>query len=113
PVVIKQRGAKNALVAFGSTDSAVKEALDYLKADGVKLDYLRLRALPPSQEVLDFIRKHDQVYVLDNNRDGQMHGILSLELPDKAADMVSLAHIDGLPLNAEWIREQILLKENI
>ncbi|MFL7813644.1 MAG: 2-oxoacid:acceptor oxidoreductase subunit alpha [Anaerolineales bacterium] len=113
PVVIKQRGAKNALVAFGSTDSAVKEALDYLKADGVKLDYLRLRALPPSQEVLDFIRKHDQVYVLDNNRDGQMHGILSLELPDKATDMVSLAHIDGLPLNAEWIREQILLKENI
>ncbi|RLD01635.1 MAG: 2-oxoacid:acceptor oxidoreductase subunit alpha [Chloroflexi bacterium] len=113
PVVKKQRGAKNGLIAFGSTDSAVTEALDYLKQDGVKLDYLRLRAMPPAPEVLDFIRKHKKVYVVENNRDGQMHSILSLELPEKAADMTSLAHIDGLPLNAEWIRESILQEENL
>jgi len=113
PVIIKQRGAKHGLIAFGSTDAAVKEALDYLKQDGIKLNYLRLRALPPAQEVLDFIRKHEKVYVLENNRDGQMHSILSLELPGKADDLVSLAHIDGLPLNAEWIRESILQEENL
>jgi len=112
PVILKQRGAKNALIAIGSTDAAVREALDYLKEDGVKLDYLRLRALPPAEEVLDFIRKHDRIFILDNNRDGQMHGILSLELPEKATDLVSLTHIDGLPITAEWIAEQILQEEN-
>lgn len=113
PVILKQRGAKNALIAIGSTDAAVREALDCLKEDGVKLNYLRLRALPPAEEVLDFIRKHDRIYILDNNRDGQMHGILSLEVPEKATDLVSLTHIDGLPITAEWIAEQILQEENL
>ena len=113
PVIKKQRGARNGLIAYGSTDSAVGEALDYLKEDGVKLNYLRLRALPPAPEVLDFIRKQDKVYVVENNRDGQMHSILSLELSDKAADLISLAFIDGLPLNAEWIRESILQEEDL
>lgn len=113
PVIQKQKGAQNGLIAFGSTDAAVCEALDYLKQDGVKLDYLRLRALPPAQEVLDFIKEHQTVYVLENNRDGQMHAILSLEMPAKAADLISLAHIDGLPLNAEWIRESILREEKL
>lgn len=113
PVIKKQRGARNGLIAYGSTDSAVGEALDYLKEDGVKLNYLRLRALPPAPEVLDFIRKQDKVYVVENNRDGQMHSILSLELSDKAADLISLAYIDGLPLNAEWIRESILQEEDL
>jgi len=112
PVILKQRGAKNALIAIGSTDAAVREALDYIKEDGVKLNYLRLRALPPAEGVLDFIRKHDKIYILDNNRDGQMHGILSLELPEKATDLVSLTHIDGLPISAEWIIEQIMQEEN-
>jgi 2-oxoglutarate ferredoxin oxidoreductase subunit alpha len=113
PIIKKQRGAKNGLIAFGSTDSAVQEALDYLKEDGCKLNYLRLRALPLAQEVLDFIQNHEKVYVLENNRDGQMHGILSLEVPQKASDLISVAHIDGLPLSAEWIRESILEEENL
>jgi 2-oxoglutarate ferredoxin oxidoreductase subunit alpha len=112
PVIKKQRGVKKGLIAFGSTDSAVQEALDYLKEDGCQLNYLRLRALPPAQEVLDFIRDNEKVYVLENNRDGQMHGILSLEIPEKASDLISVAHIDGLPLSAEWIRESILQEEN-
>ena len=107
------RGAKNGIVAFGSMDAALVEALDYLKADGIKLDYLRLRSLPASDQVLDFIRSHEKVYVLENNRDGQMHGILSLELPKKAQDMISVAMVDGLPINAEWIREAVLNEENV
>lgn len=111
PVIKKMRGAKNGIIAFGSTDAAIQEALDYLKADGIKLNYLRLRSLPASKEVLDFIKSHEKVYVLENNRDGQMHAILSLDIPEKSQDLVSLAIIDGLPLNAEWIRESILKEE--
>ena len=112
-IVKKERGAKNGLIAFGSTHSAVIEALDYLKEDGVKLDYLRLRALPPTEDVLEFIQNHETIYVLENNRDGQMHAILALELPQKAVDLVSLAVVDGLPISAEWIREAILQEENL
>jgi 2-oxoglutarate ferredoxin oxidoreductase subunit alpha len=112
PLITKMRGAKKGIIAFGSPDAAMGEALDYLKADGVKLNYLRLRSLPASDQVLDFIRSHEKVYVLENNRDGQMHGILSLELPEKSQDLISLAIIDGLPLNAEWIREAVLNEEN-
>ena len=112
PVIKKMRGATKGIIAFGSPDAAMVEALDYLKADGVKLDYLRLRSLPASDQVLDFIRSHEKVYIVENNRDGQMHSILSLELPEKAQDLVSLAMIDGLPLNAEWIREAVLNEEN-
>jgi len=111
PVILKQSGAKNGLIAFGSTDAAVKEALDYLEEDGVKLNYMRLRALPPAPEVLDFIGEQEKIYVLENNRDGQMHSILSLAFPEKAVDLISLTHIDGLPLNPEWIRESILQEE--
>jgi len=112
PLITKIRGAKKGIIAFGSPDAAMQEALDYLKEDGVKLNYLRLRSLPVSDQVLDFIRSQEKVYVIENNRDGQMHGILSLELPEKAQDLVSLAMIDGLPLNAEWIREAVLNEEN-
>jgi len=112
PLITKIRGAKKGIIAFGSPDAAMQEALDYLKEDGVKLNYLRLRSLPVSDQVLDFIRSQEKVYVIENNRDGQMHGILSLEVPEKAQDLVSLAMIDGLPLNAEWIREAVLNEEN-
>jgi 2-oxoglutarate/2-oxoacid ferredoxin oxidoreductase subunit alpha len=112
PLITKIRGAKKGIIAFGSPDAAMQEALDYLKEDGVKLNYLRLRSLPVSDQVLDFIRSQEKVYVIENNRDGQMHGILSLEVPEKAQDLVSLAMIDGLPLNAEWIREAVLDEEN-
>jgi len=113
PLITKRSGAKNGIIAFGSTDAAMVEALDYLKADGIKLDYLRLRALPATDQVLDFIRSHERVYIVENNRDGQMHAILSLELPEKSEDMISLAIIDGLPINAEWIRESVLAEENV
>ena len=112
PIITKMRGAKKGIIAFGSQDAAMSEALGYLKADGLKLNYLRLRSLPATDQVLDFIRSHEKVYVIENNRDGQMHAILSLELPEKSQDLISLAMIDGLPLNAEWIREAVLNEEN-
>lgn len=111
PEIITRSGSKNGIIAFGSTDAAVREACDNLAAEGVQLDYLRLRALPVSPKVLEFVREYEQVYVIENNRDGQMHSILSLELPDRASDLVSLSHIDGLPLSAEWIKDAVLEEE--
>jgi len=74
-------------------------------------DFLRLRAVPFSDEVSAFVRDHDRVYVVEMNRDGQMHQLLTLEYPDFSQHLISIAHIDGLPLTARWVRESIAREE--
>jgi 2-oxoglutarate ferredoxin oxidoreductase subunit alpha len=103
PVTESMAGAKIAIIAFGSTDPAVQEARQYLAEAGIQTDYLRVRALPFSPEVLDFVRQHERTYIVELNRDGQLHQLLSLEIPAKAVSLISLAHIDGLPLTANWV----------
>lgn len=103
--------ARVGLIAFGSTNPAVEEAQDYLREAGFPVDYLRLRALPVGEEVKDFIYNHKRTYVVEMNRDGQLHQILSLEVPGRALDLVSLTHNDGLPLAANWIKGEILNQE--
>jgi 2-oxoglutarate ferredoxin oxidoreductase subunit alpha len=111
PEIIPRSGAKHGILSFGSPDAAVREACDALSEQGIDLDYMRLRALPVGSQVRDFIRDHPRVYVIENNRDGQMHSILSLEVPDHAPSLISLAHIDGLPLCADWIQQAVLAEE--
>ncbi len=111
PDIIKHTGADIGVIAFGSTDPAVREALDYLDESGLAIDYLRLRALPIGDEVAEFIRDHQRVYVIEMNRDGQLHAILSLEVPESAVNLKSLTHNDGLPLSASWIKDAILDQE--
>jgi 2-oxoglutarate ferredoxin oxidoreductase subunit alpha len=64
---------------------------------------LRLRALPAAEEVKDFINKHTMNYVVELNRDGQLKVILQSELQEGASRLRSLAHLDGLPLSANWL----------
>ena len=104
-------GAKIGVIAFGSTDPAVREAQDHLQADGSGVNYLRLRALPVNDTVREFIRAHERVYVIEMNRDGQLHQILTIEVPDCAMSLISIPHNDGLPMTAAWIENAILNKE--
>ncbi len=111
PVIDTSRGGKVGVIAYGSTDPAVKEALDHLAVVGVRADYLRLRAVPFPSEVRDFIRDHDVTYVVEMNRDGQMHQLLTLDYPEYAGRLIPIAHLDGLPLTARWIEDKIAAKE--
>jgi 2-oxoglutarate/2-oxoacid ferredoxin oxidoreductase subunit alpha len=111
PVTEKMDGAQIGLIAFGSTDLAIQEARYYLANQGVPTDYLRVRSVPFSSEVTDFIREHDRNYVIELNRDGQLHQLLTLEVPKHAASLISLAHIDGLPLTSKWVEKALLSKE--
>ncbi|HVO43538.1 MAG TPA: 2-oxoacid:acceptor oxidoreductase subunit alpha [Aggregatilineales bacterium] len=101
-------GAKSGIIAYGSSDPGVTEALDLLAAEGQKLSYQRLRALPFREETRAFVAAHDRIYVVENNFDGQMALLLRMEYPDMAARFVSLSHCDGLPLTARWIARSIL-----
>jgi 2-oxoglutarate ferredoxin oxidoreductase subunit alpha len=99
------------IIAFGSTDPAVQEGRTRLEEMEITTSYLRLRAVPFSDDVLEFIRKHERIYVIEMNTDGQMRQLLQLAIPDQATKLISLAHNDGLPLSARWIVEALSAQE--
>ncbi len=111
PVFRLLPGAKIGLIAMGSTEHAVIEAQDMLNKLGIPSDFMRVRALPFSKEVSEFIESHERNYVLELNRDGQLHQILSLEYCDMTDRLASLSYIDGLPMTAEWIIKSVSVKE--
>jgi 2-oxoglutarate ferredoxin oxidoreductase subunit alpha len=113
PVIQKTRGATVGIIAFGSTEAAVQETRSLLKQEkGLATDFMRLRALPCSKEAFDFIKKHERVYVVEANRDGQMRQILTMVVPpEQTAKLRSVCHSDGLPLTAGWVKDAILAQE--
>ena len=111
PVVDEVEDAKIAIISIGSNDPAVQEARQRLAKAGVETSYMRLRALPISDSVRDFIASYDQVYVVENNFDGQLHKILLTETPASATRLVSVSKCDGMALSARFITESILAKK--
>lgn len=111
PVVDAVDGAKIGIIAYGTTMFAIDEARDRLAADGVATSFMRLRALPVNEVVREFVAEYDRVYVVELNRDGQMHSILQTELPELATKLHSLAYLDGMPLTARWVVEAIMESE--
>ncbi len=106
-------GSSIGLITYGSPWTAVEEARDLLKAKhGIDADYLRIRALPFHDQVAEFVKKHQRVYVVEQNRDGQMCQLLTIAYPEQAQKLISLSHVDGLPLSAKWVCEAFLKKEN-
>jgi 2-oxoglutarate ferredoxin oxidoreductase subunit alpha len=111
PVIDFMEGANIGIIAFGSTDPAIVEARDQMAMKGIETDYLRVRAIPFSTEVSKFMERHDRIYVIEMNRDGQLHQLLTLEYPERALNLVSIAYSDGLPLTASFIENSIAESE--
>ena len=106
--IIKDEGHAFAIIAYGSTDMPATEAIELLKDNSVETDYLRVRSLPFAEKVDKFIENHQKIFVVENNRDGQMKQILCVNYPAHAHKFVSIAHSDGLSLCAKWIAEEIV-----
>ncbi|MDF1498861.1 MAG: 2-oxoacid:acceptor oxidoreductase subunit alpha [Anaerolineales bacterium] len=111
PVIDDGKGAEIGLISYGSTDSAIEEGRDRLAEEGIETDYMRIRAIPFSDEVADFIRSHERVYVIEMNNDGQVRMLLQLHVPDQAAKLQSLTHNNGLPISARWINDAVMNAE--
>jgi len=107
--VLKPAAQKTRLgvIYFGSTAPAMDEALDALDAADIHLDGLRLRAFPFPQSVRDFIAAHDQVFVVEQNRDAQMRTLLINELEVAPARLTKVLHFDGTPITARFITQAI------
>src|SRR5271168_4053822 len=115
PEMVQNGKSKIGLIAFGSSDFAVRESRDQLKKEyGLETDYLRLRAFPFSQEVQAFVAAHSRVYIIEQNRDGQMLSLLKLDLPaEDIPRLRSIRHFDGLPLDARTVTDKLVLQEGI
>jgi 2-oxoglutarate ferredoxin oxidoreductase subunit alpha len=112
--LIDESGNKIGLIAFGSTHAAVVEARQTLTEAGRAVDYMRIRALPLSDEVAAFVGRHEHVYVVEQNRDGQMHDLIKLAVPAELGGRLrSIRHYDGQPIPAEAITEPLLQSEAV
>jgi 2-oxoglutarate ferredoxin oxidoreductase subunit alpha len=106
-------GSKIGVIAYGTSHWAMVETVHQLEDEkDIRIDYLRVRAYPFTKEVHGFIAQHDRIYVIDQNRDGQMFTLLTLDLPNKeAAKLHSVRHYNGLPIDARSITDDIARQE--
>ncbi|HEX7001270.1 MAG TPA: 2-oxoacid:acceptor oxidoreductase subunit alpha [Trueperaceae bacterium] len=107
-VVERAPDARLGIVYFGTTRYAIEEARDQLAAAGVNLDLLRVRALPFGREVAAFVAEHDDLLVIEMNRDNQLRNVLRAELPEHAARLSGAGYLDGMPLTAEWVAAAVM-----
>ncbi|MGC3996779.1 MAG: 2-oxoacid:acceptor oxidoreductase subunit alpha [Anaeromyxobacter sp.] len=107
------RGARVGVIAYGSSDPAVRESQAQLQAEhGLQVDYLRVRGYPFAAEVGAFVAEHERTYVVEQNRDGQLAALLKLDLPPGLVPRLrSIAHITGLPLDARSVTDELSTQE--
>lgn len=113
PVIEHDSEARVGLLAFGTTHWAAVEARDRLREAGLPTAYCRLRALPIAPEVAhDFVARYDRIYVVEQNRDGQVYQLLRTVLEGTLDDkLVSVTHYDGTPIGAAHLVAPVLTWE--
>jgi 2-oxoglutarate ferredoxin oxidoreductase subunit alpha len=113
PIVDLDREAKIGIIAFGTSHWAIVESRDQLREEtDTRTSYFRLRAYPFSEELRKFIDAHERIYVVEQNRDGQMASLMKLELnPERQMKIRSVLHYNGLPIDARSVTDDILAQE--
>lgn len=115
PIVETVDGTAIGFIAYGTTHWAIVESRDQLRAENdLETSYMRLRALPFNDELEAFVKQHDRVYVVEQNRDAQMFQLIQLELaehPELVAKLRSILHFDGHPIDARTVSEKLLEQE--
>ncbi len=113
PIIEKQSKSDLAIIAYGSSDAAVKESLSQLRSEAkLEIGYMRVRALPVNGAVRDYIASHRIIYLVEQNRDAQMASILRMEYPDLANKICSVLHYSGMSIDARTITNAILKQES-
>ena len=115
PIVDLREDARIGIVYCGTSRYGCEESRDQLREElGIETSALRLRAYPFGAELQGFIERHERVYVVDQNRDGQLHGLMRLDLdPGLTAKLRGIRHYNGLPLDARTVTEEIVRQEGI
>lgn len=108
PVIANARTASRiGIVNFGSTEPAVKEAIDSMTKDGHAVNHMRIRAFPFTDDIVAFAQRHDCLFVVEQNRDAQMRHLLIAEAGIPADKLVAVTNVDGMPLTAAFVETEI------
>jgi 2-oxoglutarate ferredoxin oxidoreductase subunit alpha len=115
PVVEDVDVAQVAIIGYGTSHWAIEESRDQLQREnGLRTAYLRLRAYPFTQALLEFIDRYDRIYVVEQNRDAQMLALMRLELSAaQIAKLRSVRHYNGLPIDARSVTDDVLVQEGL
>jgi 2-oxoglutarate ferredoxin oxidoreductase subunit alpha len=113
PVVETETDARIGIIGYGTSHWAITESRDQLREEtSVKTSYLRVRAYPFNEDIGTFIDAHDRIYVVEQNRDGQLAMLLKLELsPERCQKLRAVLHYSGLPIDARSVTDDILAQE--
>jgi 2-oxoglutarate ferredoxin oxidoreductase subunit alpha len=109
PIIDYVEDAKFGLIAYGSTDAAIEECRDQIRIEfGTEVSYLRLRSLPLVNEVVEFVSAHEMVFVVEQNRDGQVGDIIRLAVGGDIVKVKSILHYNGLPIDAQSVTDHLI-----
>jgi 2-oxoglutarate ferredoxin oxidoreductase subunit alpha len=113
PHVQSNPQAKVGFIGYGTSHFALEESRDQLREEmKVETSYFRLRAYPFNDELAAFIDAHERVYVVEQNRDGQLLQLMKLEVsPERQKKLRSVLHYNGLPIDARSITDDVLAQE--
>jgi len=115
PILTGSGKNKIGFLAYGSTHEAMLEALHLLKLEtALEADYLRIRAYPFPKSVNEFLASHDVIYLVEQNRDGQLCSLLRMERENTPfiSRLENILQYDGLPIDARYIANQFLTSED-
>jgi 2-oxoglutarate ferredoxin oxidoreductase subunit alpha len=104
-----EKGAKTGIVSIGGCHAAVLEAVDRLREQGMKVDYMRIRGFPFAPSVLEFLETHDRLFVVEQNRDAQLRSLLTIETGFPRDMMNAVLDYAGLPLTAKVVVDAVQL----
>ncbi len=113
PVIKRQDGAKIGLVTIGGCHAACIEAMDILTADGLKVDYMRVRGFPFGDDIREFLEEHDTNYIVEQNRDAQLRSLLMLETSVPKTKLESIRYYAGFPMSAHHVVSGVMAKEKV
>jgi 2-oxoglutarate ferredoxin oxidoreductase subunit alpha len=110
PIVHGRPGADVGIVSIGGCDRAIREAVENLAGRGVAADYMRIRGFPFHESIGEFIRAHDRVFVVEQNRDAQLRSLITLETGIPRERMHSVRRYGGLPFSAQDVVGDIVAR---
>jgi 2-oxoglutarate ferredoxin oxidoreductase subunit alpha len=103
----REGGADVGIITIGSCDAAVREAVDRMRAEGLGIDYMRIRGFPFGGDVVRFLNEHGRLFVVEQNRDAQLRSLLAIETGKARDEMMPILDYGGVPLSAEPIVEAV------
>ena len=103
----KKNESKNGILFFGTSQYAAEEAMDILKSEKIVVDAIRVKSFPFTKEIEEFVKSHDKVFVIEQNRDAQMRSLMMIEMNASPDKLVSVLNYDGMPITADNILNQI------